>query len=248
MPDAPLSRRERERLQREALILDTAGQLLTEHGYLGLTMDSIAEAVEYSKGTLYNHFRTKEDLLLAWVARSVVLKAELFQRAHDFKGRPKERMLAVGWGDWIFTCRAPRFYQTSYLLKGGSFWEKATEPNKLALQQSEGACIHVVHTIVKDAIDQGDLVLSADRTIASVAFGFMAMSIGLQTTLAFGHKLQALGIEDPFRAYIANATAFMDGLGWVPLSPGWDWAAVEQRILIDCFSDQLQYITRDVEE
>lgn len=237
MPATTLTRRERERLERETLILDTAGRLLTEHGYLGLTMDLIAEAVEYSKGTLYNHFRTKEDLLMAWVAKSATLKASLFQRAHAFQGRPKENMMAVGWADWIFTCSAPRFYQTTYLLKSGSFWEKTSEPRKADLSSSEHTCLVVTREIVERAIHHGDLILSGYHTAASVAFGFMTMSIGVQTTMAFSHTASITGIRDLFQTYLANALAFMDGLGWVPLGPTWDWDAVESRILSECFPE-----------
>ena len=41
--------------------------MLLERGYLGLTMDRIAKATEYSKGTIYHHFSSKEVLLEALV-------------------------------------------------------------------------------------------------------------------------------------------------------------------------------------
>ena len=60
-----LSRKQREFLQREQLILDTAQNMLHQNGYVQLTMERIAEAVEYSKGTIYNHFASKEDIFQA---------------------------------------------------------------------------------------------------------------------------------------------------------------------------------------
>ncbi|MEO1511495.1 MAG: TetR family transcriptional regulator [Planctomycetota bacterium] len=38
------ARRQRERLARERLIIDTARRMLAERGYLGLNMERIAEA------------------------------------------------------------------------------------------------------------------------------------------------------------------------------------------------------------
>ena len=60
-----LSRKQREIQEREALILEVAREMLLERGYLGVTMDRIAQAIEYSKGTVYQHFSSKEDVLVA---------------------------------------------------------------------------------------------------------------------------------------------------------------------------------------
>jgi AcrR family transcriptional regulator len=46
-------------------ILSTAKTLLIKHGYHGLSMRQIAEAVGVSKAALYYHFKDKEELLLA---------------------------------------------------------------------------------------------------------------------------------------------------------------------------------------
>jgi AcrR family transcriptional regulator len=46
-------------------ILVTAKILLIKHGYHGLSMRQIAEAVGVSKAALYYHFKDKEELLLA---------------------------------------------------------------------------------------------------------------------------------------------------------------------------------------
>jgi AcrR family transcriptional regulator len=46
-------------------ILSTASQLFIQHGYHGLAMRQIAEALGVSKAALYYHFKDKEELLLA---------------------------------------------------------------------------------------------------------------------------------------------------------------------------------------
>ena len=66
-----LPRKQREFQQREQLILDTAQSMLHQHGYAQLTMERIAEAVEYSKGTIYNHFSSKEDMVCSLCCRCV---------------------------------------------------------------------------------------------------------------------------------------------------------------------------------
>lgn len=52
-----------QRKEREARILEEAYHLLLEKGYYEASMDEIAARVGISKGTLYLHFKSKEDLI-----------------------------------------------------------------------------------------------------------------------------------------------------------------------------------------
>ena len=55
-------RKERERAVREELILTHARRLLLSNGFQGLSLDELARSIEYSKGTIYLHFESKEDI------------------------------------------------------------------------------------------------------------------------------------------------------------------------------------------
>ena len=61
----PRSLKERQREEREQLILRAGEALIAEKGYSDTSMDDIAARVGVSKGTLYLHFASKEDLILA---------------------------------------------------------------------------------------------------------------------------------------------------------------------------------------
>ncbi|MEM9015773.1 MAG: helix-turn-helix domain-containing protein, partial [Verrucomicrobiota bacterium] len=58
-------RKRREFEAREKMVVEHADELLLDRGYLGLNLDELADRVEYSKATLYHHFSSKEDLVLA---------------------------------------------------------------------------------------------------------------------------------------------------------------------------------------
>jgi AcrR family transcriptional regulator len=60
-----LERREREREEIRSRILDAARELFDAEGYEHVTMRRIAEAIEYSPTTIYNHFEDKDDLVRA---------------------------------------------------------------------------------------------------------------------------------------------------------------------------------------
>ena len=83
------TRKQREIAERERLILETARGMLIERGYLGLTMDRIADAIEYSKGTVYQHFGSKEDLIAALAATNQDKMAGFFERGATFNGKSR---------------------------------------------------------------------------------------------------------------------------------------------------------------
>ena len=63
--------KERQRQEREQLILQAAEQLMIERGYHETSIDDIAARVGISKGTVYLHFASKEDLVIALVERGM---------------------------------------------------------------------------------------------------------------------------------------------------------------------------------
>jgi len=71
-----ISRREIQRSNNRAQILETATELFTSSGYHNVSMHQIAEESGFSIGTLYNFFKDKEDLYGE-------LAREYLQKFHD---------------------------------------------------------------------------------------------------------------------------------------------------------------------
>lgn len=66
----PPSRREARRQSRCDAIVEVAASWFLEHGYAGTTMSAIAAELGGSKGTLWNHFPSKELLFAAVLERT----------------------------------------------------------------------------------------------------------------------------------------------------------------------------------
>lgn len=64
MADDGLGLRERKKRQTATKVWRTAVALFLEHGYEQVSVAQIAEAAEVSKMTVFNYFKTKEDLLM----------------------------------------------------------------------------------------------------------------------------------------------------------------------------------------
>jgi AcrR family transcriptional regulator len=64
----PPGRRERKKRQTRELIAETAMNLFLERGFDRVTVAQVAEAADVSLQTVFNHFRTKEDLVFGPLA------------------------------------------------------------------------------------------------------------------------------------------------------------------------------------
>ncbi|MBY2476524.1 TetR/AcrR family transcriptional regulator [Clostridioides difficile] len=64
-----LSRRDKEKIQKENDIIDKAEILFCLNGFDNTTMNELAKEVEYTKRTIYKYFSCKEDLFFAVVLR-----------------------------------------------------------------------------------------------------------------------------------------------------------------------------------
>jgi len=229
-------RKERERAAREELILDHAQRLLLKDGFQNFNLDELAEAVEYSKGTLYLHFKTKEDLALAVVTRALKERADFFERALSFKGRSREKIRAVGFACCHFAQAYPDYYNVEMMLKSLSFWEKADEVRQHQYAMQGGRCFRIMHQLVSEGVQQGDLPAGTIPT-EQIVFGIASTAIGSHIMGRNPAALMMAGIEDPLQALCQNVSTFLDGLGWKPLTNDWDWEAVDRRIKKDIFPD-----------
>lgn len=234
------ARKERERAAREELILDHAQRLLLRDGFQNLNLDTLAEAVEYSKGTLYLHFKTKEDLALAVATRALKERADFFERASKFEGRSRERVRAVGFACCHFAKVYPDYYSVELMLKSHSFWEKADEARQHQLGMQGGRCFRIVHGLVTGGLQGGDLP-PGKMSSEQIVFAIASMATGSHIMTRNTHAALQAGIEDPLKALCQNVNLVLDGLGWKPLTEEWDYDSVDRRIKKEIFPEATWY-------
>lgn len=236
---AKLSRKEKELKAREQLILDTARRLLIEHGYLGLKMDQIAFETEYSKGTIYQHFVSKEDVIMALATETLEKRVEMFKKAAEFNGRTREKMAAIGMASELFMHKYPEHFRIEQLIRTDSLREKAAPERQEKLLLFEQQCIGTLTKVIQEAIDQGDLVLPETLSPEQLTFGLWALSVGGQSLMTTGMHLDELGIKTPYEAVITNAQMMLDGVGWHPLTSEWDYMKTSLRIAEEVFPEAI---------
>jgi len=230
-----LARKERERAAREELILNHARRMLLSEGYQNLNLDSLAKSIEYSKGTIYLHFATKEDLALAVATQALRERAELFERAIKFAGRTRERVRAIGCACCQFAIAHPDFFHVELMLKSVSFWEKASEERRHMHSIQSSRVFRAVSGVIQEALSNGDL--PSRYRPEEISFSLVAVTIGSHIA-GVQHDIQTMcAVEDAIAASRTNQDIVCDGLGWKPLSNDFDYAATDQRIRTEIFPE-----------
>lgn len=72
-----VSRRDRKKAERLSSIYETSLGMFAEKGFDKVTVEAITEELDISKGTFFNYFATKEDVLLEYHRR-------LYDEMHEF--------------------------------------------------------------------------------------------------------------------------------------------------------------------
>lgn len=90
-----MPRRRYTRAERSRQILDAAVEVFAERGYQAASMDAVAMRVGVTKPVLYDHFGSKEGLLLGCIARAREELLEVATRAAAAATTP-EQMLRLG--------------------------------------------------------------------------------------------------------------------------------------------------------
>jgi AcrR family transcriptional regulator len=230
-------RRARERAERERLIIEHADDLLGRHGYHGLNLDELAERIEYSKATIYNHYESKEDLLAAVDLRHLEHRAELFNRALVFPGHSRERMFVVGWADRMVTALYPHWSSLHQLMRTPSFLEKVSPRRQESIGKISSRCLSVACEIIRQAKVARDLPQDGPDD-GQILSGLISLAKGAQLLEESESFPEEIGIR-PLAMLNQNYHIYLDGMGWAPSSKEWDYQATEKRIQEEVFPHEL---------
>ena len=120
------ARRERQRREVRQGILDAARVIAARDGWQAVTVRRLAEHVEYSPPIIYQHFASKDDVLLELVREGFRTLHAALDAAGEGAGSPEEILLRMAHAYWAFAWDAPDLYQVMYGLGGVPFGVAAT--------------------------------------------------------------------------------------------------------------------------
>ena len=163
-----LDRRKKEKAQRRNLLIDAAEKVIFEKGIENATMDEIAEAAEFSKGTLYYYFNNKNDLYLAINNRGLTILNERFASvlAEDRPGIELVKRLGE---EYINFVRDYPNYFHAFLYHENTDLdeEKATTLAKTCEQQGKRAHAYAVRAL-QIGMQDGSITDQYDPTVLAM--------------------------------------------------------------------------------
>ncbi len=227
--------------KREQELIETALEIIKTAGTAGLTMDKVVARVPYSKGTVYNHFISKEDLLTGICNSSMSELAGLFQRAVKFKGTTRERIVAINFAYLLHAQRHPDRFMLVVSAKTANLMERTSEKRIEEHRGLEKKLLGSMAELVVEAIAVGDLLIPSYMDVKQVVFAMWSSTFGAIALLISGVEECCSGRAglDMEREAVNNGNLLLDGLRWLPLTNGFDYDETRQRIAEEIFSDEL---------
>lgn len=114
---APPDRRAREKHEVQELILNAARELFVQRGFEHVTMRQIADAVEYTPGALYVHFKDKADLFVALCKHDMHRFETALRDLSLGEPDPLARIVKMGRGYLDFARTHPRQYELMFMTR-----------------------------------------------------------------------------------------------------------------------------------
>jgi AcrR family transcriptional regulator len=213
-----LSPKKLEIQEREQKILAVARPIVVREGYQALSMERIAEEVEYSRGTIYNHFSCKEEIIIALAEKGAAKRVEMFRAAASYQDKSRFRMLSICYAAERFVINYPDYFLLEQIFNLDSVREKAPQKRQQVIHTCEIQCMGIVTGVVRDAIAHGDLALPADMTPERLVFGLWALTSGAYGLTFTSQSLPQIGIDNPYSVVRSHVCHLLDGYGWNPLT------------------------------
>ena len=233
-----LTPKQQEIADRESRILDVARPMLIKEGYHGLSMDRIANELSLSKGTIYNQFSCKEEIVIALAIETMTKRMDMFRRAAQFRDCSRFRMLAIGEAAERFVRQSPEHFQFEQIVRLDSVWEKTSEKPRSVVRTCEMNYMGIVAGIVRDAIANGELDLPNAVCPEDLVFGLWSLTSGAYSIVLSSDSLENLGMSEPYETVRNHTSVLLDGYQWKPLSNAYNRDEMLQRIGQEVFGDE----------
>ena len=234
---------ETELAEREANLIQAGLKLLEEEGFSQLTMDRLVARVPYSKGTVYNTFSGKEDLLLAMNNRGAGRMLDLLERGDAFRGSPRERYLAVVFAYSLYGRLYPTLFLCDVECRGPEVFEKASEKRRAEGEKLMGRMFEVCRSLA-DAEAAGDLSFAPGMSLEDCLRGTWYVEFGC--IAPYVQSIQS-GREPDFdldRELMLHMGVYLDGLGWKPLTKDFDYAKSWKRFGPEIFKKEMRLLKK----
>lgn len=185
-------RKERDIEARRKLILTAATDLFLRNGFSRVTLDDIAAAIEFSKGTIYNHFGSKEEIFASILLDHLnSLLASLREAAAA--GRDTAARLQNATQAYVRFYRERReYFRLLFFIDHVSDRQRIPEELLKSIRLLKIACLRELQNIFKAGLRSGEV--GAGRSSAQVSLILWGMLNGI-IQLAESRQIKEEGLD-----------------------------------------------------
>ena len=217
-----------KRESREREIIEKTIVLLSQRGFLDVRMSDIASETGYSMGTIYSHFESKEDLLVA-SALMLALEHKTLMAAIRQQPMPAiEKVITMALCSWLISIERADLTEISNLSLMPSVWRRATQARADRLNQLHvelaGTFLQIVLEAIRESLHGYEAMEQeqVDTLANHLTHGMWGLCVGLASTAQSGYAstLCSRSSEAKYAHFITNYTNFLKGYGWQESDPG----------------------------
>ena len=144
--------------KRDILVRKTK-EVLYRDGFHATGMDKLVKETGVSKMTIYKHFRTKEDLILAALRlRDEEFRSSFFRKIEAAASTPKGRLLAIfdAIAEWI----ASRDFHSCMFIKAASEYQDPNHPINITATEHKDLILDFIRDLAEKAAARDPDVLA----------------------------------------------------------------------------------------
>lgn len=181
------------------LIFESAIKIFSESGYRGATMDEIAANAGLAKGTLYYHFKSKEEIFNFIVEEGLLILQTQVVEVQNKNIGPIEKLIEICRIQLTFLYRYTDFFK----IVMSQLW--GTENRQNELRQKIRKYIDQIETNIKIAMENGLIEKGDVELIAFEFFGSLCSSAIYESI-----RIEKINLEDIIESTVKFT---LNGLG-----------------------------------
>jgi AcrR family transcriptional regulator len=182
-------RRIRERLDARQSILATARELFLLKGFEATTIRNIAEKIEYSPSTIYQHFKDKNEIFYT-IHSEAFAELVRYLNASEMHKNPMDQLIALGQIYIQFALENPELYDLMFIMEAPiDFLNYLEDANWIEGKMA----FDYLKSVIANCIQQG---LIKETDLESLSYLIWSTVHGL-VTISIRKRGLKIGLSDP---------------------------------------------------